>query len=129
MTFKSALMVSSNGFTLVNMQQEGRVKDLLQPAAQHHPQYVSDWDVREFPSLSAVFQIICFDCVRMLSIHQHLYAVSCNSHLLFFFNEHLFTGAFSGEFAWRAEPTHIAAASNTIRGEESSSETNQEYIM
>lgn len=83
-TFKSAFMVSSNGFTLVNMQQEGRVKDLLQPAAQHHLQYVSDWDVREFPSLSAVFQIICFDCVRMLSIHQHLYAVSCNSHLLFF---------------------------------------------
>lgn len=79
--FKSALMVSSNRFMPVNMQQEGSVKDLPQPAVQHHPQY---WDVKEFPSLSAVFQIICFHCVRMLSIHQHLYTVSCNSHLLFF---------------------------------------------
>lgn len=76
------------------MQQDRSVKDLPEPAAQHHP-----WDTcqtgmwESFPSLAVVFQIICFDCVHMLSIHQHLYAVSYNSHLLVF-NERLFTGAF-----------------------------------
>lgn len=53
-TFKSAFMVSSNGFLPVNMQQERSVKDLPQPAAQHHPQYVSDWDVRVSISLCCV---------------------------------------------------------------------------
>lgn len=88
------------------------VQDVPQARARHHPEIRVRLGSESFPSPAAVFRIICCDSGHMLSIHQHLYAVSYNSHLLVF-NECLFTGAFARECAWCTEPAHIPAASNT----------------
>lgn len=70
------------------------VQDVPEPTAQPHPEIRVRLGSESFPSPAAVFWIICCDSGHMLSIHQHLYAVSYNSHLLGF-NECLFTGAFA----------------------------------
>lgn len=88
------------------------VQDMPQPTAQPHPEIRVRLGSESFPSPAAVFWIICCDSGHMLSIHQHLYAVSYNSHLLVS-NECLFTGTFARECARCAEPAHIPAASNT----------------
>lgn len=106
-------VVSSERLVLVKTQQDSSSKGLPQPAAQHHVDTRQTGMGKRFPSLTVAFQIICSDRVHMSSIHQHLYAVSYNSHLLVF-NECLFTEAFSRERAWCAEPAHIPAASNTV---------------
>lgn len=87
-------------------------QDVPQLTAQPHSEICVRPGSESFPSPAAVFWIICCDSGHMLSIHQHLYAVSYNSHLLVF-NEYLFTGTFARECAWCAEPAHIPAASDT----------------
>lgn len=87
------------------------VQDVPQPTAHPHPEICVRLGNESFLSPTAVYQIICSDSGHMLSIHQHLYAVSYNSHLLVF-NECVFTGAFARQCVWCAEPAHIPAAFN-----------------
>lgn len=58
------------------------VQDVAQPTAQPHPEICVRVGSESFPYPAAVFQIIYCESWHMLSIHQHRYAVSYNSHLL-----------------------------------------------